>query len=178
MVNGKALRERDAGDCGAGWSWDSDALVTTIRPGGVFPIDRDLKVAVQNAGTFEDARTLRQVLSFRERIRRAKRGMKLKDARVLEGGDIKKPPRVIRETEAVERQLDQLVRSPKGIGKHTPDFQAMSERVMKAVVDQPFESQRTIPEADPAARAATEKIAHTTFTPEETERIKAILEGR
>jgi len=178
MVNGKALRERDAGDCGAGWSWDSGVLVTTIRPGGVFPVGREFTVTVQNAGTFEDACTLRQVLSLRERIRRAKRDMKLKDAQVLEGGDIRKPPRVIRETEAVERQLDQLVRSPKGIGKHPPDLRAMMERVMTAVVDQPFESQRMIPEADPAARAATEKIAHASFTPEEIERIKAILEGR
>ena len=43
--------------------------------------------------------------------------------------------------------------------------------------DQPFESRRTIPEADPDAQRSTEKIANAQFEPQEIQNIIAILQG-
>ena len=49
---------------------------------------------------------LQKVLDYRERIRKVKEEEKLKWGMLLHGADIRKPPRVIRETEAVETELD------------------------------------------------------------------------
>jgi len=63
---------------------------------------------------------------------------------LLHGQDIKKPPRVLRETEDVETELNNLIANPQGIAQRQPDFRAMTQRVLRAFVDQPFESNRRI----------------------------------
>ena len=55
-------------------------------------------------------------------MRQAKRDMKLKHAALVSGPGIKKPPRVIRETEEVERLLTDLIDHPKGCGQAPPDL--------------------------------------------------------
>jgi len=89
---------------------------------------------------------------------------------------LKKPPRVIRETEKIERQLSAIVDDPKGIAA-APDFAAMRQRVLDALTDQPFESNRKIPEVDPESIATTKQIENATFTKEEIERITHLLRG-
>ena len=103
--------------------------------------------------------------------------MKVKHAALLGGGDIKKPPRVIRTTEEVERALIATIHSPRGIGRNPPDFQAMRRCVLDALSDRPFESNRQVPEADPDAIASTKKIENGTFTVEEKNRIVDALRG-
>ena len=66
--------------------------------------------------------------------------MKIKHAALLGLADIKKPPRVIRETDQVERELTALINCPAGIGNRPPDFEAMRQRVISALADRPFES--------------------------------------
>ena len=70
-------------------------------------------------------------LDYRERIRKVKEEEKLKWAMLLHGADIRKPPRVIRETESVEMELDNVVPNPLGIGQRPPDFRGMTERVLR-----------------------------------------------
>ena len=110
---------------------------------------------------------LQKTLDYRERIRRVKEEEKLKWGMALHGLDIKKPPRVMRETEAVERELDNLVSNPQEMGLRPPDFRALTERVLKAFVNQPFECHRTIPEADVDAQHAMAVLENATFQPEE-----------
>ena len=52
--------------------------------------------------------------NLRAQLRQAKRDMKLKHAALVGGPGIKRPPRVIRETEQVEQLLTDIVDNPKG----------------------------------------------------------------
>jgi hypothetical protein len=54
---------------------------------------------------------------------------------------------------------------------------AMAERVVRAFVDQPFESNRRIPEADPEAQKATRSIENGRFEPEEIRQMTGQLLG-
>jgi len=79
-----------------------------------------------------------------ERIRRVKEEEKLKWGIVLHGLDSAKPPRVIRKTETVEMILNDYIAQPQAIAQRPPDFRVMTARVLKAFVDEPFESNRPV----------------------------------
>ena len=149
-------------------------LIHLVKPSST---GKQVKITLEKAGTFADSVTLGKVLDFRTRLRRAKREMKLKHAELLGGMDVKKPPRVIRETEKVERALNALVRNPKGLGRKRLDFEGITKTVLAAVVDQPFESNRTITDVEPETINATQKIENALFTEQETQRITNILKG-
>jgi hypothetical protein len=120
---------------------------------------------------------LQRVLDYRERLRKVKQEEKLKYAMLLAGADHKKPPRVIRETEKIETELDNLVANPKGIAERPPDLRAMTAHVLKAFVDQPFESQRTIPAPDRDVNEVATKIANAVFEPWEIRSMTLSLLG-
>jgi hypothetical protein len=172
------LDEMGDDQCGAGWTWDATTRTTTVRLPNAYPIDRPVVVVLQEAGTFADAVVLQKARNLRDQIREAKRLMKLKNAELV-GTDleIRKPPRVILKTEEVERELTAIVEHPNGIAVNPPDFAAMRQRVLTALADKPFDSTRTIPEADPRAIDATKKIENATFTPAEITAITQLLRG-
>jgi hypothetical protein len=179
-VGGRVLREQRPDECGVGcggWVWDEQTHITTIRATQAIPVGEKITVSLEGAGTFEDAEVLQRVMDYRERIRKVKEEEYLKWGLLLHGLDIAKPPRVIRETEAVETELDNLVSNPQGMGQRPPDFKAMTERVLKAFVDQPFESHRTVPEANADARKATPLLENASFQPEEIRRMTVELFG-
>lgn len=177
VVHGADLPEIGEDACGGGWLWDAKSRVTTIRLPAAVSTSQAAAVEIQGAGTFADAVVLQKALNLRDQVRQAKRMMKVKHADVSQCADIKKPPRVIRKTEEVERELTTLVNHPSGLGNTPPDFKALRQRVVEALNDKPFESDRTIPEADPLAIATTKKIENCTFTPEEKDAIAKILRG-
>jgi hypothetical protein len=102
---------------------------------------------------------------------------KLKWGTLLRGEDIKKEPRVLRETEAVERQLDDRVDNPRNFQQDPPHFQSWTARILSAFAHQPFESNRAIAEADEDARRATRSIENAAFAPEEINQMTAELLG-
>jgi hypothetical protein len=172
------LEERDPRKCGVGcggggWSWDSQGRITTIRlTTEPMQIGQKVTVSLEGAGTFADAQMLQRVLDYRERLRKVKHEEKLKYAILLNGDEHSKPPRVIRETEKIETELDNLVANPKGIAERPPDLRAMTAHVLKAFVDQAFESERKIPAPDWGSTRgawsvndATKKIANAVFEP-------------
>jgi hypothetical protein len=123
-INAAPLPEIQPDQGGPGWTWNAKKRITTINLPGAIPAGEQVAVAIQGAGTFADAVVLQKALSLREQIRSAKRLMKLKHAALLGLADIKKPPRVIRKTEDVERELTTLINSPNRIGSSPPDFAA------------------------------------------------------
>ena len=179
-VNGQALQERQAKECGAGcggWTWDSSARIATIRLTEPIRVGEKTTIMLEGSGTFADAQMLQRVLNYRERLRKVKIAEKLKDAILLNGGDHSKPPRVIRETEKVEAELNSLVANPKGIAQRPPDFHGMTTHVLGALVDQPFESQRTIPAPDQIDQDSTKLIANAVFEPWEIRNMTLTLLG-
>jgi len=179
-VNGEKLEEKTAADCGAGcggWTWDNSTRVAEIRLVQAMALGEKVVIEVQGAGAFADAEMLQKVLDFRERLRRVKVAEKLKYAVLLQGGDHSKPPRVIRETEKVESELDNFVANPKGIAQNPPDFRAMTAHVLKAFTDHPFESQRQIPAPDQSDLDSTKLIADAVFEPWEIRDMTLTLLG-
>ena len=179
-LNGREIAEARAGECGegcGGWVWDDQARVTTIRLTEATPVNRKTSISLEGAGTFEDAEMLQKMLDYRERIRMVKETEKLKWGMVLHGLDYSRPPRVIRETEAVETQLDGLISKPQGIARRPPDFRALTERVLKAFRDQPFECQRPLPQSNTDARKAAPILEYAHFEPEELRRMTVELLG-
>ena len=179
-VGAQRLEEREAKECGpgcGGWTWDSKARITTIRLTEPIRIAEKVTVKLEGAGTFADALVLQRVLEYRERIRRVKQEEKLKYAILLDGAEHSKPPRVIRETEKIETQLDDLVTNPKGIAQRPPDFRAMTAQVLIAFVDHPFECQRTIPAPDRSVQEATRRIEDAVFEPWEIRSMTLALLG-
>jgi len=176
-VDGRPLSEASSCGCEEGWHWDSNGRVTTINLTRPRSTSEELILGVSGAGTFADAYALQKTLNLREQVRQAKRVMKFKHFELLGGADIKKPPRVIRRTEEVERELTACVDSPKALATDPPDFEAMRKRVLDALVDQPFESSRTIPEMDQIARNSMRKIKNGQFTADEIKKIESILRG-
>jgi len=177
-LNGKMLAELAPDACSDGWSWDGRARVMNIRLMGYsLPTDREAVLMVKNAGTFGDALVLQKALNLRAQVRQIKRELKMKWVSLTKSADVKKPPRVIRRTEEVERSLDSIIRNPKNSGRKPPDFAAMRQRVLDALVDQPFESSRIIPDINTSSREIAEAIANASFTTEEIKAISAILLG-
>ena len=155
------------------WTWDAKTRTTTIRLDRITTKDEHT-LHIQGAGTYADALVLQKALNLRAQIRRAKRLMKLKHAELLAGGDVKKMPRVVEKTEEVERQLTEIINSPKG---KSPDFTALRQRVFDALTDHPFATDRVIPDVDPESSSWEKKIADGVFTTAEIEAIKAFIPG-
>jgi alpha-glucosidase (family GH31 glycosyl hydrolase) len=172
------LAEISDESCGAGWTWDTPTRTTTIRLPDAHAIDRPVVVSLEQAGTFADAVVLQKARNLRSQVREAKRLMKLKVAEIMGVAiEIKKPQRVVLKTEEVERQLTAAIEHPQGLAANPPDFEAMRKRVIAALTDKPFDSTRTIPDAEPSATAASKQIENIPFTPEEIAEITRLLRG-
>ena len=179
-LDGQPLAEKRPSDCGTGcggWTWDEHARVTAIHVAEAQPISQTLRVTLEGAGSSADAEMLQKVLDYRKRVQNVRDIEQLKWALLLAGLDIKKPPRAIRETDALLSELNTFASQPRGLAERPPDFRAMTEKLLWAFVDQPFESNRTIPEEDPEAIKATAKIEHGVFLPEELNQMMAELLG-
>lgn len=138
MFNGRALQERRPEACGEGcegWTWNKERRTATIRELFPAPVNERVTFTVHGAGTFADAEMLQRVLEYRRRLRLTRDDEQLKWGMLLHGMDIKKPPRVIRETEKVEGELNRLVASPQRMAQHPPDFAGMTQQVLRAFVD-------------------------------------------
>ena len=127
-------------------------------------ISKETVVQFSNAGTFADLVTWQKAWNLRAQLRQAKRDMKLKHAALVSGPGIKKPPRVIRETEEVERLLTGIVDHPKGCAANAPDYAALQQRILAALTNDPFESNRTLPELDPESLQGMELTKGAKFT--------------
>ena len=164
--------------CKAGWTWDPQTRITTIRLPNAYATDRMVNVELQQAGTFADAVVLQKARNLRSQIREAKRPMKLRNAELMGTElEIKKPPRVMVKTEEVERELTAMIEHPQGLAANPPDFQSMRRRVLAVLTDKPFDSSRKIPDPDPHSIAATKQIENGTFSPEQIKAIANLLRG-
>jgi alpha-glucosidase (family GH31 glycosyl hydrolase) len=180
LLNGRELPEARPAECGegcGGWVWDDQTRVSTIRTTEATPVNKKTTITLEGAGAFADAEVLQKMLDYRERIRRVKEVEKLKWGLVLHGLDFSRPPRVMRETEAVEAELDGLISKPQGIGRRPPDFRALTARVLRAFSDQPFESNRPLPKGNTDALKAAPLLAQAHFEPEELRRMTVELLG-
>ena len=174
-VEGNTLPTRELGESESGWMWDNKSLVTTIYLSEPARLDRELAITIQNAGTFADAQMLRKVLEYRDRIRKVKQIQKVRIATLIGGGWNRKQARILRETEAVERQLNEMIKEPYGLWQTPPDFSAMTERIIETLANRPFDCTRSLPDLDEESRNTTAKIADAEFPPEEMEQITTIL---
>jgi alpha-glucosidase (family GH31 glycosyl hydrolase) len=171
------LVAQDAGLSG-GWTWDDQNRVTSISIPAV-SVHRRLNIRLEGSGSFASSETLQRLITFREGVRDVELAEKLKWGVLLKGEDIKKEPRVLRETEQVEQQLNDLIDSV-GVGKPDDghaDFHSWIAQISQAFVQSPFESNRTIPEIDPDAIKSTHAIETATFSPEEVNAMTARLLG-
>lgn len=176
-LNGKKLDEIRSDDWSGGWIWDSVARVTTVRVAESMPINKKMVLTLEDSGSLADAIALQKVLNFRERVRLVKHEQKLKYALILMGQEHAKPPHVIQETDKVEMELNKVVASPKGMSKSMPDMKSMTQRLLRAMVEKPFDSTRTIPDLNETCRAASAYIANMNFEPEELRKMTAMLLG-
>ena len=176
-LNGRNLAEVEPGRAGGGWWWDRRERTITVRLDKPISTSKETVVSLSNAGTYADLAAWQRAWNLRAQVRQAKRDMKLKHAALVGGPGIKKPPRVIRETEQVEQLLTDIVDNPKGCGKTPPDYAALEQRVRAALTNDPFESNRTLPEFDPESRQGTELTKGAKFTAEEIQTITNHLRG-
>ena len=176
-LNGRKLREIEPCPDDLGWWWNGRERLVTVNLPEPAAIRKETVVRFENAGTFSDLRAWQQAWNLREQVRQAKREMKLKHAALVSGPGIKKPPRVIRETEEVERFLTDLIDHPEGCGRTPPDFAELQQRVLAALTNEPFESNRTLPEMDPESRQGTELTKGAKFTAEELQTITNRFRG-
>ena len=183
LMSNQTLPEKQASDSGEGWSWNNQDRVTTIDlPTGV-PVQNRVVLTLQNAGSFATEKLFERVVDYRARVRQVEVAEKLKWGMLLQGQDVKKEPQdikkephVLRETEQVEQELNDLVDNPEKLVNEA-DFKSWTSRILAAFVNHPFESNRTIPEADPEALKATHMIEGATFTSEEISQMTAELLG-
>ena len=176
-LNGGKLAEMPADQECSGWSWDARTLQITVRLPKLLSTHKEAVVEFANTGTFADLCAWQKAWNLRAQVRQAKRDMKLKHAQLVSGPGIKKPPRVIRETEKVEQLLTDLIDHPKGCGQAPPDYAALQQRVLAALTNDPFESNRTLPELDPDSLKGMELVKGAKFTPEEIQTITNRFRG-
>ncbi len=176
-VNGRTLENLQPDQEGAGWMWDRRNNLVTVRLSKPFSTSKKVIVDFINAGTHQDSLVRQQAWNLRAQLRQAKRDMKLKHAALVAGPGIKKPPRVIRVTEEVERQLTDLIDHPNGCAQNPPDFAALQQRILAALTNDPFESNRTLPEFDPESRQGTELTKGAKFTDQERQNIIECFRG-
>lgn len=177
LVNDRVISELTPDDSKSGWIWNTASRITTIYLRNPLPVNKNITISVKDAGVFADSIVLQKVLVLREKVRKVKFFEKLKYAELLRGADHCKPPRVIRKTEVIEQQLNDLVANPKGIGKKTLDYDAMVASIIESFTDQPFESIRTIPDLNESSRASEKAIADGTFSQDEIDAMIKILKG-
>jgi hypothetical protein len=166
-LNGRKLAEVEPGQECPGWSWNGRERLITVRLEKPASVSKETVVQFANAGSFADLTAWQKAWNLRAQLRQAKRDMKLKHAALVSGPGLKKPPRVIRETEEVEQLLTDLVDHPKGCGQAPPDFAALQQRVLTGLTNDPFESNRTLPEFDPESRQGMDLTKGAKFTAEE-----------
>ena len=176
-LNGRKLAEIEPGQDGPGWSWDGRERLITVHLLKPLSISTDTVVQFSNAGSFADLTAWQKAWNLRAQLRQAKRDMKLKHAALVSGPGIKRPPRVIRETEEIERLLTDIVDHPKGCAVHAPDYAALQQRVLAALTNDPFESNRTLPEFDPESRQGMELTKGAKFTAPELQTITNRFRG-
>jgi hypothetical protein len=176
-LNGRNLAEVEPGTAGDGWWWDRRERTIAVRLAKPISTSKETVLSLSNAGTYADLAAWQRAWNLRAQLRQAKRDMKLKHAALVGGPGIKKPPRVIRETEQVEQLLTDIVDNPKGCSKTPPDYAALEQRVRAALTNDPFESDRSLPEFDPESRQGTELTKGAKFTAEEIQTITNRLRG-
>jgi hypothetical protein len=160
-----------------GWWWDEAGRTVGVRLEEPLAANRVVTLRLENAGTFADRIEWQKAWNLRTQLRQMKRDMKLKHAALVSGPGIKKPPRVIREAEQIEQMLSAVVDQPKGCAKKPLDFAALEKRLLTALTDDPFESNRTLPEVDPESRQGMELTKGAKFAPEEIQRMTSRLRG-
>jgi hypothetical protein len=176
-LNGRKLPELEPGKQADGWWWNSRERTLTVRLDKPLSTSKETVLSLSNAGTLADLTTWQKAWNLRAQVRQAKRDMKLKHAALVGGPGIKRPPRVIRETEQVEQLLTDVIDNPKGCGKTPLDYAALEQRVRAALTNDPFESNRTLPEFDPESRQGMELTKGVKFTAEEIQSITNRLRG-
>ena len=176
-ADGRKLEEKQPEEGGQGWNWDKERMVTTIRLTEPVPVQQKVVARLEGAGTLDDVEILQKALDYRERVRKIRIEEQLKWAMVVDGMEIKMSPHVVRSTDQVEGELNMLIAQPHGLARYPPHFRAMTNHLLRAFVDEPFESRRTIPEAYAPARKATEVLAHAAFEPEEIQKMTLELLG-
>ena len=176
-LNGHELPETEACHDAPAWSWDARERLITVSLSKPLSVRNPTVVQLVNAGTSSDLSVRQKASNLRAQLRQAKRFMKLKHAVLVSGPGIKKPPRVIREAEDVERLLADIIDHPKGCGQSPPDYAALHQRVLAALTNDPFESNRTLPEFDPESRQGTELTKGAKFTAEELRSITNCFRG-
>ena len=158
-----------------GWVWHPGERITTIDLSAPSTIGKAITVTVEGAGTFPDAVAVQAVRTYRERIRRVKISEKLFWGVLISLNDIKKEPHVLRETDRVEQILNDLVDHGADLEAHPVDFKGMTASILNALITQPFDSTRALPELDPLAAKETLAIANVAFNPEELRKMTAEL---
>jgi alpha-glucosidase (family GH31 glycosyl hydrolase) len=176
-LKGRSLAETESCNDLNRWWWNERDHTVTVHLEQPISTGKETVLQFSDAGTFADLATWQQAWNLRAQGRQAKRDMKLKHAALLSGPGIKKPPRVIRETEEVERLLTGIVDHPKGCGVNPPDYAVLEQRVLAALTNDPFESKRTLPEFDPESRQGTELTKGAKFTDPELQTITNRFRG-
>jgi hypothetical protein len=176
-LNGRKLPETEPCHDGPGWSWDGRERLITVRLPKPISVSKETLVEFSDAGTFPDLGAWQKAWNLRAQLRQAKRDIKLKHAALVSGPGLKKSPRVIRETEEVERLLTDIVDHPKGCAANAPDYAALQQRVLAALTNDPFESKRTLPEFDPESRQGMELTKGAKFTAPELQAITNRFRG-
>jgi alpha-glucosidase (family GH31 glycosyl hydrolase) len=176
-LNGHSLTGAESCDNANGWWWNEREHTITVRLEKPISSGKETVLQFLNAGTFADLVTWQKAWNLRAQARQAKRDMKLEHAALVSGPGIKKPPRVIRETEEVERLLSDIVDHPKGCAVNAPDYAALEQRVLAALTNEPFESKRALPEFDPESLQGMELTKGAKFTSEELQTITNRFRG-
>jgi hypothetical protein len=176
-LNGHKLAEDEACNNRDGWSWNDRERTIMVRLEKPISTGKEVSLRFLNAGTFADLVAWQKDWNLRVQLRQAKRDMKLKHAALVAGPGIKRPPRVIRKTEEVERLLTGQIDHPKGCAASAPDYQALEQRILAALTNEPFESNRTLPEFDPESRQGTELTKGAKFTAQEIQTITNRFRG-
>lgn len=169
-MNGKNIPAAD-------WSWDAAMRVATIRLTRPMVVGEPTVLALHGAGSFSEAVELQKALNLRAQLREAKRVMKLRHGALVGALGLKKPPRVIRATEKTEQQLTDMIDNPKSPASVKPDFDAMRKSLLVALTDDPWESDRKIPEIDPESLQTLKLIEGAVFPPEDIAKINDLLRG-
>jgi hypothetical protein len=176
-LNGHKIAEDESCSNRDRWSWNEQEHKVLVRLEKPISIRKEVSLRFLNAGTFADLVVWQKAWNLRAQARQAKRDMKLKHAALVAGPGIKRPPRVIRETEEVERLLTDLIDHPKGCAANAPDYSALEQRILAALTNEPFESNRTLPEFDPESRQGMDLTKGAKFTATELQSITNRFRG-
>lgn len=175
-MGSQMLPEIDTAQSEGGWRWDEQHHLTAISLPSL-PIQNPVTVTLEGAGSFETEQFRQKVVDYRSRVREIEVAEKLKWGMLLRGEDIKKEPRVLRETEQVEQELNDLIDHQERLAYDRPDSKSWTSRILAAFIDHPFESNRTIPELDSDALKSTRSIENAQFSSEEISEMTATLLG-